>query len=32
MQNQSDKNSLYLVFYLQVITDVYVKNKTKKIA
>ena len=32
MLNKSDKNSLYLIFYLQVITVVHFKKKKKKIA
>ena len=30
MLNKSDKNSLYLIFYLQVITVVHFKKKKKK--
>ena len=30
MLNKSDKNSLYLIFYLQVITVVHFKKKNKK--
>ena len=32
MLNKSDKNSLSLIFYLQVITVVHFKKKKKKIA